>query len=135
MFEEMKIVHEQSLLCDFTISVGSWNFKAHKVVLSISSDYFKTMFAIKSKEVDDGIVRLIDVDPMAVKAILDFISTRKIFLIDENVYDILIAASRLQVNLVQDICQKFILDRLNVDNCLDTIVVIVSTCLCYITKP
>lgn len=127
IFDELERIYRSEKSYDFTIYVGSSEFKAHKLLLEISSDYFKAMFSLKTSEVDNGCVTLSDVKPTGsvrltdrptVKAILDFIYSCRIELTENNVEDIILAASKLQVAAVQDACEQFIGDNINVENCI-----------------
>lgn len=114
-FNELR---ERDQLFDFTICVGNKKLRAHRVVLAASSDYFKAMFAINSIELNAGKVFLQNIDPSAVEAVINFIYTCKIDLTNDNIEEVLLAASILQVQVVQDLCIKFIEVQIDASNCL-----------------
>lgn len=112
-------LRDQGALIDFTILVEEYVFSAHKVVLAASSDYFRTMFLHDAtKEVRESSVRLEDISVSATKAIIDFCYTSEIVLNDDNVQEIIWAASRLQVNQILDLASRFVIERIGNSNCL-----------------
>ena len=110
-------------LTDLTICVGKEVIRVHKVVMAANSDYFKAMLSHnESSEVQNGKVTLHDVDPEAVKTIIDFCYTGQIELTSENMSPILLVASEHQMITALDICLEIAPSKLTVDNCLNILV-------------
>lgn len=105
-------------LLDFVIKAGDLEIKTHKLVLASNSDYFKAMFSHNSLELERGEVVINDVDPEALGKIVEFFYTYKIDLTDDNVEDILLAASILQVKALEEICVIHAESRINPFNCI-----------------
>uniref|UniRef100_A0A6G1SFI5 Kelch-like protein diablo n=1 Tax=Aceria tosichella TaxID=561515 RepID=A0A6G1SFI5_9ACAR len=118
LFSNFNELRHRGQLFDFKICVGNKKLNAHKVVLAASSDYFKAMFAHNSIELDAGKVFLQNIDANAVEAVINYIYTCKIDLNNENIEEILLAASILQVQVIQDLCVDFIEKRIDASNCL-----------------
>jgi hypothetical protein len=62
------------LISDVTLSCGPVNFSAHKLVLSVCSNYFSGLFSQKDSKFQTGnaIVYLKDVDPRHMELLLSF---------------------------------------------------------------
>jgi hypothetical protein len=62
-------------ISDVILSCGPVNFSAHKLVLSICSNYFSGLFSRKDSKLQSGnaIVYLKDVDPRHMELLLSFI--------------------------------------------------------------
>lgn len=119
----IKNLRDDRHLCDFTITVQETQFSAHKLMLAACSDYFKAMFVHDSLEHKQNRVQLHDVSPAAMEAILEFCYTSQISLTIDNVQEILVASSLLQISDVQDMCVGYIKNRIDISNCLGIFVV------------
>ena len=65
-----------------------------------------------------GIVRLHDIDVIAIKDLIDYIYTGEITITEQNVQVLLPASSLLQMHSVREACCKFLLRQLHPSNCL-----------------
>lgn len=65
-----------------------------------------------------GIVRLHDIDVVAIKHLIDYIYTGEITITEQNVQVLLPASSLLQMHSVREACCKFLLRQLHPSNCL-----------------
>ncbi|KAL9915483.1 kelch-like protein 17 isoform X1 [Glossina fuscipes] len=105
-------------LCDVTLEVGGETIHAHKVILASVSPYFYAMFNDDMLERTQGIVRLHDIDLLALKHLIDYIYTGEITITEQNVQTLLPASSLLQMHSVREACCKFLLRQLHPSNCL-----------------
>ncbi len=105
-------------LCDVVLNVGSSTVNAHRVVLSACSNYFCAMFTNKMMESTQETVTLSDMDPQAVKSLVDFAYTAKITVNEDNVQPLLKAAAILQLFEVVGVCCNFLCAQLHPSNCL-----------------
>lgn len=71
---------EKRQLCDVTIVVGTKRIPAHRLVLSAASDYFAAMFMNDVKEATMEEIRMKDVDPDAMVAIVNYAYTGNLVL-------------------------------------------------------
>lgn len=63
-------------------------------------------------------VTLHDVDPTALKQLIDYTYTGEITITEDNVQVLLPASSLLQIQSVREACCKFLLRQLHPSNCL-----------------
>ena len=107
-------------LCDVTIVVAGQEFRAHKIILAASSPYFKAMLATAFDEKDHSKILIQDIVPHCFEMILSFIYTgRRMEITVDNVQSLLETASMLNIDLAMDMCSHFLVERLDISNCLD----------------
>lgn len=109
---------EGQKLCDVVLKVGNEEVYAHRVVLSACSSYFCAMFTNKMMESTQETVSLADMDPLAVKCLVEFAYSAKITVNEDNVQPLLKAASILQLSEVVGVCCNFLCTQLHPSNCL-----------------
>ncbi|KAH8303413.1 kelch-like protein 26 [Drosophila kikkawai] len=106
-------------LTDVTLIVEDHRFKAHRVVLAASSDYFCAMFAdcamIESRQEE---INLYGITARAMSAIIDYIYTSLLELNSDNIEEILAASTHVQVREVIERCTCFLETEIEMDNCL-----------------
>ncbi len=107
-----------SQLCDVVLKVGSDTVKAHRIVLSACSSYFRAMFTNKMMESTQETITLSDMEPQAVRSLIDFAYTAKIIVNEDNVQPLLKAAAILQLSEVVGVCCNFLCAQLHPSNCL-----------------
>lgn len=117
-FSKFNEYRKNDSLCDVTIKIGSSLFRAHKVVLSASSEYFNCMFTTGLRENSAAVVELFDVDAESVLLLMEFIYTSKIEIMERNVQQLLAASNLLQLTNVRDACCTFLKKQLDPCNAL-----------------
>lgn len=115
-------------LCDIILNCGNTLIPAHKLILSVSTPYFKSLVENKYKS-DIRELKIDDVDGDAVKIIIEFFYTSAVSVDDVTVWTLLPAASLLQVEEIQNLCCDFLSSQLQLENCL-RIHGIATKCLC-----
>ncbi|XP_070132383.1 kelch-like protein 9 isoform X1 [Drosophila bipectinata] len=112
-------LRNEEKLTDVTLIVEDHRFKAHRVVLAASSDYFCAMFAdcamIESRQEE---INLYGITARAMSAILDFIYTSSLDLNADNIEEILAASTHFQVREVIERCTSFLDKKIEMDSCL-----------------
>ncbi|EDV30049.1 uncharacterized protein Dana_GF15965, isoform A [Drosophila ananassae] len=112
-------LRNEDKLTDVTLIVEDLRFKAHRVVLAASSDYFCAMFAdcamIESRQEE---INLYGITARAMGAIIDYIYTSLLELNADNIEEILAAATHVQVREVIERCTMFLETKIEMDNCL-----------------
>ena len=104
--------------CDVILRVENQDFTSHKNILASCSDYFYAMFNGNMKESRERVVKLNGVDPEIMKHVLRYIYTGEILLQSENVELVLQAANLMLIKSLKDACCKYLINALNVGNCL-----------------
>ncbi|CAI5694493.1 unnamed protein product [Oreochromis niloticus] len=94
---------------------GELNFR---VLLAAVSPYFRAMFTSPLVESRLTEIRLEEVTPSVMETIIQFVYTGEAGLSLDTAEDLFVAANRLQVMPLQDLCSRFLFEHLSVDNCL-----------------
>lgn len=118
MIRKMEQYVEKRQLCDVTLVVGNKRIPAHRLVLSAASDYFAAMFMNDVKEASMEEIRMKDVDPDAMVAIVNYAYTGKIPLQEDTVESLLSTACLLQLSEVVEACCSFLMKQLHPSNCI-----------------
>nr|XP_039267947.1 zinc finger and BTB domain-containing protein 41-like [Styela clava] len=112
-------MHRRDLFCDVTIKAHDSLLHGHKVVLAACSPYFYNVLEKRNasphrKDLNIGVSThsFIDlgksVSPIGLEQILDGMYSSRISLHRDTVHDVLEAATFLNMQLVVDVCYKFI---------------------------
>ncbi|XP_077864338.1 ectoderm-neural cortex protein 1-like [Saccoglossus kowalevskii] len=109
--------YRQNDLCDLVLTVSGYEYPCHRSVLSCVSPYFKAMFTSGMQECKTTKVPLNDVDPVALRAILDYIYTSDITINQDNAQQLLHASSMFQMQTLFQVCCSFLKTQLNSNNC------------------
>lgn len=78
----------------------------HRMLLAAVNPYFRAMFVSSFKESQDGEVLMQDMAPSTVQTILQYLYTEKISVTSETAQAVFIAASRLQILPLLEICSR-----------------------------
>ncbi|GAB1609959.1 kelch-like protein 9 [Argonauta hians] len=113
---------EDEHLFDYTIFVENSSISVHKTLLAASSDYFYAMLTGSMKESREDSVTLHGLTAVGVRAIIDFAYTGLLGITSENIDDILLAASHLQVNDSVELCSEYLVKSINMKSCVDVLI-------------
>lgn len=108
-------------LCDVELVVEKKTIRAQRVVLAACSPYFRAMLAGQMTERNQHCIELHDVEFEPVNAIVDFFYSANIEITLENVQQLMVTASILQVSPVQTACARYMHGHLEVANCLSVL--------------
>ncbi|XP_077421589.1 kelch repeat and BTB domain-containing protein 8 [Vanacampus margaritifer] len=114
----LKQLLDAQQLCDVTLLVEGKKFLCHRVLLAAVSPYFRAMFTSPLVESRLTEIRLEEVTPSVMETVIQFAYTGEAGLSLETAEDLFVAANRLQVMPLQDLCSRFLFEHLCVDNCL-----------------
>ena len=105
---------------DVCIKTGKKSFRAHRLILSCYSMYFKTMFETEMEEKYGDIVKIESeyVNETSLESIINFIYTGKLCINQENVCELLAASEYLQVDLAKQFCLDFFSDPISIETWL-----------------
>ena len=83
---------------DIRLKVGDKFFPAHRVVLASYSDYFHSIFT-DGKEANQEVIEMKDknISPEIFKIVMDSIYTGDLHVNQKSVFEVLLAASQLQI--------------------------------------
>ncbi|CAL2032857.1 unnamed protein product [Caenorhabditis brenneri] len=91
---------------------------AHRIILSASSSYFRAMFTGGLRESTQRVVPIKEVDVEVLSQLIDYMYTGRMRIDEQNVQTILATASLLQLTCVRDACARFMLELLDMTNCV-----------------
>uniref|UniRef100_A0A0N5AF75 BTB domain-containing protein n=1 Tax=Syphacia muris TaxID=451379 RepID=A0A0N5AF75_9BILA len=109
---------DHKFMCDVEIEVDGQVFLAHGYVLAAAIPYFHSMFSSDMMEAHQKRIVIKDLPVNSFKQLLNYAYTSKIRITEENVQQLLYAASILQMDAVCGACQKFLTQYLTTSNCL-----------------
>ncbi|XP_033838945.1 kelch-like protein 18 [Periophthalmus magnuspinnatus] len=114
----MEEIRRQGKLCDVTLKVGEHKFSAHRIVLAASIPYFHAMFTSDMAESKQDQILMQGMDPSALEALINFAYSGHIAIDQQNVQNLLMGASFLQLQNVKEACCSFLQQRLHPKNVL-----------------
>ncbi|KAM8856504.1 kelch-like protein 41a [Spinachia spinachia] len=115
----LKELLNENKLVDSVLKVGDRSIPCHRLILAACSPYFRELyFSADGKEMEQMEVVLENMDPNVMEAIVNYMYSAEIDINEDNVQDILAAASRLQIPSVFTVCVNYLQKRLSVKNCL-----------------
>ncbi|CAM4652326.1 unnamed protein product [Lepidochelys olivacea] len=122
MREGLKQLYQDHLLCDATTVAEGKKFPCHRLLVAAVSPYFKGIFTSSFKESQDGEVVLQDMASSIVQTILNYLYMGEISLTKESAQGLFVAASRLQVLPLLEICtteyNRFLVENVSIESCL-----------------
>lgn len=104
-------------MCDVVLEAGGVSFPCHRALLASSSEYFWALFGETTAERLAGSISLPVLTPEGLDAILDFLYSGWLSVSPPTLPVVLEAARYLQVEPAVSICESFIADGLNAENC------------------
>ncbi|CAF1128930.1 unnamed protein product [Rotaria sp. Silwood1] len=120
LIARMNKLRKAEHLCDVTLKVEQTLFPAHRLVLAAASDYFAAMFTGEMVERHMNVIELKGFSASVMEILLNSIYGEPVIVTNDNVQDILPAASLLQLNGtdIQRQCALFLASHLEPANCL-----------------
>nr|XP_018671641.2 kelch-like protein 12 isoform X5 [Ciona intestinalis] len=104
--------------CDVTLVAEGQKYPAHRAILAASSNYFDTMFSSQMKEEFERVIKIKEVTKVAMEQVITFIYTNKVLLSEENIDEVLHAASLMQVQDLLALVIQFLSNEICPLNCL-----------------
>ncbi|KAK3531875.1 hypothetical protein QTP70_033963, partial [Hemibagrus guttatus] len=134
----LRTFRDKGMLFDFQIQVQGEILPCHRCVLAACSDFFKAMFEVNMIECDGGSVTLSNLSLQAVRSFLDFAYLGQMEIKEENIDMLFHLASFLQVSALLQACSDFLIQTLDLSNCLHLLAIAEgygsSRLLCYATE-
>lgn len=121
LMSRLKTLRDRDILTDIILRTETDEFKAHKIILSCSSEYFYALFTDPMIESKANNVHLSMITSEGLKIILDYIYTLELDVNNDNILDVLHAASYLQIEAAITICDLYLRSNINDENVIDII--------------
>lgn len=123
----MRILHAlnklktDKILCDVTLIAENKKFEAHRVILVSASDYFRSMFTSGMRESHQREIELKGITSKGLEKVLEVIYTSTTTLEGDDIFDVIAAATHLQVTPVIEFCERNFLSGMTTTNFYDFI--------------
>ncbi|XP_007440520.2 kelch-like protein 41 [Python bivittatus] len=117
--EGLTEMYQEKLLCDVTLVADGQRFPCHRALLAAVSPYFRDVFVKGGQECQEKEVLLQNVSPSIVQNILRYIYTEELALTPELAPFLFTGASQLQITPLQNVCCRFLVAHLSVQNCFE----------------
>lgn len=102
-------------------SVSDKRFDAHRVILVSASDYFRSMFTSGMRESHQREIELKGITSKGLEKVLEIIYTSTTTLEGDDIFDVIAAATHLQVTPVIEFCERNFLSGMTTTNFYDFI--------------
>ncbi|KAM7029986.1 kelch-like protein 10 [Acridotheres tristis] len=103
--------------CDVIISVDGVEFKAHKLILSCCSIYFRILFT-NWDSADKMVYQIPGISAEMMGLIINYAYTGTVPITEDNVESLLAAADQFNVMGIVSLCCEFLSSRLCFENCI-----------------
>jgi len=111
----------EKVLCDVSLIAEGKKYEVHKVILVSCSDYFRSMFTSGMKESNQREIELKGVTSKGLEKVLEIIYTSTTTLDGDDIFDVIAAATHLQVTPVIEFCERNFLSGMTTSNFYDFI--------------
>ncbi|XP_006268034.1 kelch-like protein 31 isoform X2 [Alligator mississippiensis] len=115
LLEEMTQMRQERFLCDLTIVTKTKSFDVHKLVMVSCSEYFRSLL---KRDPSLQRVELNNVSPLGLTTILTYAYTGKLSLSLYTIGSTISTASHLQMHALLSMCSDFLIQEMNVENCM-----------------
>ena len=117
---KLKEQRSEDTFCDAVLQVNGAITRAHRCVLGAATPVFYTMFYGEFKEKRQQMVDLSEAftSVSMLDRIINFIYGHELVVTEDVVSDLLRGANFLMIEEITELCLKFMLKALNLDNCL-----------------
>ncbi len=114
---------KDGMFCDVTLLVGPGKYpiKAHRLLLTSASGFFRAMFTSKFKEVSQDEVELPQMDQVSFETIINFIYTGKTAITNQNIENISRAANFLEIPKLLEECTRHLMEKIDYGNCIEVL--------------
>ncbi|XP_021923758.1 kelch-like protein 10, partial [Zootermopsis nevadensis] len=115
----LKELRAKNLLCDAVLRLEDGGvFPVHRVILSMCSAYFRTLFTttLHTNEETDVLLHGVSSDMMT--QILDYVYFREVDIRSDNSCQLLVTADYLCIPEVTELCSDFLKEAMDADNCI-----------------
>ncbi|XP_022523787.2 kelch-like protein 10 [Astyanax mexicanus] len=109
----------EDTLCDVVLKVDGVQFRAHKLILCACSEYFRVLLTSSHWTCSEQReYTILDVSPDIMELIIEYAYCHKTDITSKNVVDLLIAADKLDIQGIKNLCCGFLQKQLCPENCI-----------------
>lgn len=95
-----------------------FRISVHRLVMMSASKYFQALLGPHFKESQEEEVYIADIDGTTLKLIIDFCYTGQLQITDDNIAQIISAATAMELVVIEEKCQQFWTKILAASNCV-----------------
>ncbi|XP_043916347.1 kelch-like protein 10 [Protopterus annectens] len=117
-YEILKELREAGELCDAIIRVDGVEMKVHKNIMCSCSSYFRALFAGAWRNAEKQVYNIPGVSAHMMESIIEYAYTRTVAITNDNVEQLLAAASQFHVIGIVSACCEFLESQLCSENCI-----------------
>ena len=103
---------------DFIVFVDDKEFRCHRFALATRSGFFRTLLSSSMKESKEGKATLPGMPSAVFASLLEWIYEGETLLSQDNVFDVLVAADRLDTQGLVSECINYLTQSISQDNCV-----------------
>ncbi|ROI81814.1 Kelch-like protein 10 [Anabarilius grahami] len=115
LFDEARFQGEHT---DMIIRADGTEFRAHKIILSAFSPYFRALFSNNWSSTEKQFYEIPGMSQDSLSQIIQFAYTGSALITEENVTELLVAADQFLVSGLVDACCQFLEEHLCPENCI-----------------
>ncbi|KAK1792643.1 hypothetical protein P4O66_012577, partial [Electrophorus voltai] len=119
--ESIKQLWKDKIGCDVELEAEGRIFHAHRVLLSVSSDYFRAMFNCDMRERQQASVSLLLLGAPELDGLLHCCYSGDLLLDWGCVFELTCTALQLQFQAALSLCLQFLEQQMDIHNCLDVV--------------
>ena len=115
----LRRLQEGDSLCDLTLIADNAPIRVHRPVMAASSDYFEALLTLDMQERTQKVITLKGVPSKGLQEIVKFVYTGQLRCSLDNITDVLLAASHLQMTEAVGLCSRYLISLTNMGNSVD----------------
>uniref|UniRef100_A0A671SLB7 Kelch-like protein 10 n=1 Tax=Sinocyclocheilus anshuiensis TaxID=1608454 RepID=A0A671SLB7_9TELE len=115
VFDEARSLGEHT---DLIIRANDREFQVHKIILCGCSPYFRVLFSANWTRIPEHFYDIPGMSRNIMSLIIQYAYTGSVFITEENVLELLVAADQFLVSGLVDACCQFLESRLCPENCI-----------------
>ncbi|XP_059164122.1 kelch repeat and BTB domain-containing protein 8-like [Physella acuta] len=119
LVKKIETLWNEKELLDFNVNIDGINIPCHRLMLAACSEFFRCLFRSSMKETHDNVVTVQGMSVETFNLILKYVYTGENILTVENVINVWRAVDQLQIDFMIDICEKFAINALDLNNLED----------------
>lgn len=119
LLHSLQSLQQADTLCDLTLMAENQPLRVHRVVMAASSDYFRALLTLDMKEKGQKVVTLKGVPLRGLNEVIRFAYSGQLRCSLDNISDVLLAATHLQLLDAINLCSKFLTSLTNTINSVD----------------
>ena len=127
--DKQRDLWENPVFSDLSLKVDGQVFRVHKLLLAIASDFFMAMLTSHMRESTSNEIELKGVTAKGLEPVLKHIYTNQLEVTGDNICEVLLVASHLQMEKLLFLIRPTVESLLNPENCMELLNITTMRCL------